>query len=283
MNAYINLSTVTRQQAEDDRSRVVALCAVNLLIDEKDLWTTWSKLVEDQIQRNDPMIEIYLSSGAFSQLIACSEFLNAHTPSPTHEEVLTGKVATSSLGYTVYTEAFRHPEQRILTTNEVLFNTKSDGWLRISIKDAPEGNNMNTQTTDSIEQEDSKFSLNKETRNAYAFLKANPVFNTEDAGISNLFDVFTEIVGSCSRDKDPVQKVVLSSHMYNEFLSCTKLIMCLEPATTIRDIMKGKVGKILGSTLYTEAYSHPAEQGMGCKEILFHTLSDKWIRISFSN
>lgn len=140
--------------------------------------------------------------------------------------------------------------------------------------------NRSTHThtaTPSVEQ--NKFVLNDETRRvAYAFLKDYPAFNIEDRG-TDLHLTVAQMLGNCATDKDPVTEIVLSSHMYNSFLACKKLIECLEPVNTIREMTEGRVGQLLGSTVYTEAYSHPMEQTMGPKEILFHTRNDKWFRV----
>lgn len=139
---------------------------------------------------------------------------------------------------------------------------------------------MSTHThsaTPSVEQ--NKFVLNDETRKvAYAFLKDYPAFNIEDRG-TDLHLTVAQMLGNCATDKDPVTEIVLSSHMYNSFLASKELIECLEPVSTIRDMMEGKVGNLFGSTVFTEAYSHPVDQTMGPKEILFHTLSNKWFRV----
>lgn len=139
---------------------------------------------------------------------------------------------------------------------------------------------MSTHThsaTPSVEQ--NKFVLNDETRQvAYAFLKANPGYNIE-----NSEDPLSTLIGkmsvNCVKDKDPVTEIVLSSHVYNSFLACKELIECLEPVNTIREMMEGKVGNLFGSTVFTEAYSHPVDQTMGPKEILFRTSSNKWFRV----
>jgi len=127
--------------------------------------------------------------------------------------------------------------------------------------------------------EQNKFALSAETRRiAYAFLKENPGCSIEDPG-TDLFLTVSGVISNCSRDKDPVTEMVLASNVYNSFLHCEKLIMCLEPVESIREMMEGKVGRLLGSTVYTEAYTHPVEQTMGPKEILFRTLSNKWFRV----
>jgi hypothetical protein len=122
------------------------------------------------------------------------------------------------------------------------------------------------------------FALNADTlASAYDFLQANPGYNIEDPG-SPLFTIIGQMGLNCSKDKDPVREIVLSAHVYNNFLGCNELIMCLEPVTTIREMTEGKVGGLLGSIVYTEAYAHPLEQTMGLKDILFRTLSNKWFR-----
>ncbi len=132
---------------------------------------------------------------------------------------------------------------------------------------------MNTTT-----QDPAQFVLNADTlASAYAFFQANPGYNIEVSG-SSMCTVIGKMSVNCAKDKDPVREIVLSSHMYNNFLGCNELIMCLEPVTTIREMKEGKVGSLLGCTVYTEAYAHPVEQTMGQKDILFRTLSNKWFR-----
>jgi hypothetical protein len=169
----------------------------------------------------------------------------------------------------------------VLTEGEVLFNTASDQWIHLTIK-ADEPQTKDTMTTEPT-LDANHFTLNNETRNAaYAFLKANPGYNIEDSG-SPLFTIIGQMGLNCAKDKDPVTEIILSSHGYSRFLGCNELIMCLEPVTRFQEMIEGKVGSLLGSTVYTEAYTHPLEQTMAPSDILFRTLSNKWFRIYAKN
>ncbi len=132
-------------------------------------------------------------------------------------------------------------------------------------------------------EEQKMFVLDSSVRErAYAFLAQNPEFNNEDVQ-ATLYDAVTSTVLLWSRDKDPVTKIVVSAGVYNRFMAESKLIAMVEPVQSIKDLQEGKFGYLLDATLYTEAYKHPVDQTMGPKELLFQTLSDRWIRISFRN
>lgn len=127
-------------------------------------------------------------------------------------------------------------------------------------------------------QEPNQFVLSEARNAAYAFLKENPGYNIEASDVP-LYVTVGQMGLNCAKDKDPVTEIILSSNMYNTFLGCNELIACLEPVIHIREMMEGKVGTLLGATVFTEAYSHPVEQTMGPKDILFRTLSNKWFRV----
>lgn len=267
---------MTAQDVKLDRDAVLANCILEKETSRQDLWATYSELVLRQLDAKDPIVEVFLSAGSFSCAIGCPQFIVAIDPVAKHEEVLEGKIGTC-LGATLWTEAYRHPCERVMAENEVMFNTANDQWIHLTIK----ADELKTKDTMTIEPtlEVNDFVLNKETRKVvYAFLKENPGYNIEDSGAS-LYTVIGRVCIDCLKDKDPVTEIILSSHVYNSFLGCDELMTSIEPVKRIRDMMEGKVGSLIGAMVYTEAYMHPVDQMMGPKEILFHTQSNKWFRV----
>ncbi len=116
------------------REAALASCVIDSEVTHAEFWLTWHTLIVSQLSDKDPVKDVILSSGGFNALMASPELLMVTEPVTRISEMREGRVGRA-LGCDLYTEAYRHPQEQVMSLNEVLFNTASDKWIRLTIKD----------------------------------------------------------------------------------------------------------------------------------------------------